>query len=164
MIRRPPRSTRTDTLFPYTTLFRSVGGAEVVLAAERVRLPVDAGGLVAAGGDAVTRLVRAPGLDRDVVGDVPGGAEGRGTFALGLGQVAVDDGIAGRLGERIATDHAEALAGRGVAGSVLSERGGREGGGGGNGQSQCANGQHGGVSSCVLCPGERGAHILAMHA
>src|SRR3546814_8281635 len=26
MIRRPPRSTRTDTLFPYTTLFRSTGG------------------------------------------------------------------------------------------------------------------------------------------
>src|SRR3546814_16455873 len=25
MIRRPPRSTRTDTLFPYTTLFRSMG-------------------------------------------------------------------------------------------------------------------------------------------
>src|SRR3546814_3069486 len=32
MIRRPPRSTRTDTLFPYTTLFRSRvrrSGAEV---------------------------------------------------------------------------------------------------------------------------------------
>src|SRR3546814_12978388 len=27
MIRRPPRSTRTDTLFPYTTLFRSSPGA-----------------------------------------------------------------------------------------------------------------------------------------
>src|SRR3546814_20333289 len=27
MIRRPPRSTRTDTLFPYTTLFRSVQDA-----------------------------------------------------------------------------------------------------------------------------------------
>src|SRR3546814_5775010 len=27
MIRRPPRSTRTDTLFPYTTLFRSCRGA-----------------------------------------------------------------------------------------------------------------------------------------
>src|SRR3546814_18692458 len=27
MIRRPPRSTRTDTLFPYTTLFRSVDHA-----------------------------------------------------------------------------------------------------------------------------------------
>src|SRR3546814_14504554 len=34
MIRRPPRSTRTDTLFPYTTLFRSeaekvIGGGDV---------------------------------------------------------------------------------------------------------------------------------------
>src|SRR3546814_1314665 len=28
MIRRPPRSTRTDTLFPYTTLFRSQGLAQ----------------------------------------------------------------------------------------------------------------------------------------
>src|SRR3546814_17866910 len=28
MIRRPPRSTRTDTLFPYTTLFRSKGGID----------------------------------------------------------------------------------------------------------------------------------------
>src|SRR3546814_6888956 len=33
MIRRPPRSTRTDTLFPYTTLFRSfVGGTPDVVA------------------------------------------------------------------------------------------------------------------------------------
>src|SRR3546814_2019902 len=30
MIRRPPRSTRTDTLFPYTTLFRSTVCAERV--------------------------------------------------------------------------------------------------------------------------------------
>src|SRR3546814_17230476 len=29
MIRRPPRSTRTDTLFPYTTLFRSLHILEV---------------------------------------------------------------------------------------------------------------------------------------
>src|SRR3546814_15414898 len=29
MIRRPPRSTRTDTLFPYTTLFRSRGTLQV---------------------------------------------------------------------------------------------------------------------------------------
>src|SRR3546814_11492242 len=36
MIRRPPRSTRTDTLFPYTTLFRSerrVGGHRIGKAA-----------------------------------------------------------------------------------------------------------------------------------
>src|SRR3546814_17794733 len=31
MIRRPPRSTRTDTLFPYTTLFRSHLGVLVAL-------------------------------------------------------------------------------------------------------------------------------------
>src|SRR3546814_2154119 len=35
MIRRPPRSTRTDTLFPYTTLFRS--GRNSVLLAESYR-------------------------------------------------------------------------------------------------------------------------------
>src|SRR3546814_1427223 len=31
MIRRPPRSTRTDTLFPYTTLFRSVSEIDLKL-------------------------------------------------------------------------------------------------------------------------------------
>src|SRR3546814_14997576 len=31
MIRRPPRSTRTDTLFPYTTLFRSLAAVALVL-------------------------------------------------------------------------------------------------------------------------------------
>src|SRR3546814_1506354 len=39
MIRRPPRSTRTDTLFPYTTLFRSL--ALVGLAADRGLLLLD---------------------------------------------------------------------------------------------------------------------------
>src|SRR3546814_14178230 len=36
MIRRPPRSTRTDTLFPYTTLFRSNDGCAVI-AIEQLR-------------------------------------------------------------------------------------------------------------------------------
>src|SRR3546814_19789409 len=31
MIRRPPRSTRTDTLFPYTTLFRSGAACELIM-------------------------------------------------------------------------------------------------------------------------------------
>src|SRR3546814_9463627 len=35
MIRRPPRSTRTDTLFPYTTLFRSVGTDDAARKRER---------------------------------------------------------------------------------------------------------------------------------
>src|SRR3546814_1370433 len=34
MIRPPPRSTRTDTLFPYTTLFRSVGQGGVLQVGE----------------------------------------------------------------------------------------------------------------------------------
>src|SRR3546814_14686810 len=32
MIRRPPRSTRTDTLFPYTTLFRSSNRGDLAVA------------------------------------------------------------------------------------------------------------------------------------
>src|SRR3546814_13390524 len=46
MIRRPPRSTRTDTVFPYTTLFRSKGfGEEAGHDAKAVegRLPLLAG-------------------------------------------------------------------------------------------------------------------------
>src|SRR3546814_14650851 len=39
MIRRPPRSTRTDTLFPYTTLFRS-SGLPVQFAAQPFRASV----------------------------------------------------------------------------------------------------------------------------
>src|SRR3546814_19465456 len=31
MIRRPPRSTRTDTLFPYTTLFRSFRAGQLLM-------------------------------------------------------------------------------------------------------------------------------------
>src|SRR3546814_2090376 len=35
MIRRPPRSTRTDTLFPYTTLFRSTARPDLQYRADR---------------------------------------------------------------------------------------------------------------------------------
>src|SRR3546814_20009206 len=46
MLRRPPRSTRTDTLFPYTTLFRSgaVASGQLALAlAQRVEAAHDLG-------------------------------------------------------------------------------------------------------------------------
>src|SRR3546814_10084037 len=36
MIRRPPRSTRTDTLFPYTTLFRSCPSSASPVAASHL--------------------------------------------------------------------------------------------------------------------------------
>src|SRR3546814_10662425 len=40
MIRRPPRSTRTDTLFPYTTLFRSIVGVAGAAVIGIVRLQI----------------------------------------------------------------------------------------------------------------------------
>src|SRR3546814_8525929 len=45
MIRRPPRSTRTDTLFPYTTLFRSLQDEDVheeIAILEKQASPLDA--------------------------------------------------------------------------------------------------------------------------
>src|SRR3546814_6024480 len=68
MIRRPPRSTRTDTLFPYTTLFRS---RRRLLrpprpAARAVALRPGAGGVRAGGrGRAVPCHRRRPRVDRD---------------------------------------------------------------------------------------------------
>src|SRR3546814_17595743 len=66
MIRRPPRSTRTDTLFPYTTLFRSAGDV--------VALPVAADGdprrhemLVLGGEGVVVHLVATGLVDGDGV-------------------------------------------------------------------------------------------------
>src|SRR3546814_12620052 len=47
MIRRPPRSTRTDTLFPYTTLFRSIVGPHDLLRPPQNAVAVEA----VAGGD-----------------------------------------------------------------------------------------------------------------
>src|SRR3546814_13142975 len=42
MIRRPPRSTRTDTLFPYTTLFRSLCDAPARRRRRSARAAIDA--------------------------------------------------------------------------------------------------------------------------
>src|SRR3546814_1194192 len=63
MIRRPPRSTRTDTLFPYTTLFRSVGIGEARLnrAVERLPHRIDAIDRRARG---VGRVIAAPQVER----------------------------------------------------------------------------------------------------
>src|SRR3546814_13320454 len=57
MIRRPPRSTRTDTLFPYTTLFRS---GRRVSAGDPVRIASISKLVIAIG---VMRLVEAGKLD-----------------------------------------------------------------------------------------------------
>src|SRR3546814_8445282 len=44
MVRRPPRSTRTDTLFPYTTLFRSIQRTHLRHESrEQIELPIGFG-------------------------------------------------------------------------------------------------------------------------
>src|SRR3546814_12840159 len=52
MLRRPPRPTRTDTLFPYTTLFRSGAGSRLALARDAFAqaLDVTPPGIEAGGG------------------------------------------------------------------------------------------------------------------
>src|SRR3546814_18218112 len=60
MIRRPPRSTLTDTLFPYTTLFRSLGYHSV---SARLRTGNAANGLTAMG--SLSRLDNVRGSERD---------------------------------------------------------------------------------------------------
>src|SRR3546814_10401395 len=55
MIRRPPRSTRTDTLFPYTTLFRSAGPVRYRRARAGVPWPI-----------MIERLARHPAGDCSV--------------------------------------------------------------------------------------------------
>src|SRR3546814_13632791 len=61
MTRRPPRSTRTDTLFPYTTLFRSEPGVE-----RGYRFRPGADRADQAHGDVVARR---PGVDVGVVAE-----------------------------------------------------------------------------------------------
>src|SRR3546814_13831970 len=63
MIRRPPRSTRTDTLFPYTTLFRSTGGAGIDTAD------------YSASGAAVSAVLGGTSSGGDAQGDVLAGIE-----------------------------------------------------------------------------------------
>src|SRR3546814_368455 len=79
MIRRPPRSTRTDTLFPYTTLFRSraldVGAAE--------RQCVEGIADAREQREAIGQFERALAIDREGVG-------------LGAGQV--EEGVSPQIG------------------------------------------------------------------
>src|SRR3546814_6408549 len=79
MIRQPPRSTRTDTLFPYTTLFRSRQGAGAGqadrdhLVRYRVSLSLDALQSRVAGGEGASRPRMARGALK-VPFDAPFGA------------------------------------------------------------------------------------------
>src|SRR3546814_65604 len=79
MIRRPPRSTRTDTLFPYTTLFRSSAGEpRVVIGLEGDPAVPERFGPLPAGAD-----------DEQVEVRVPAGAVHQ--HAVAAAEVAMDD-------------------------------------------------------------------------
>src|SRR3546814_12082796 len=74
MIRRPPRSTRTDTRFPYTTLFRSLVDGVVRRAAGNAREKEEVFAANAGGGRQREQQPRArAGVERIV-----GGVAGRG--------------------------------------------------------------------------------------
>src|SRR3546814_5287591 len=77
MIRRPPRSTRTDTLFPYTTLFRSRGGGARLAARDR---------------DA-DRRHRRPCLSRDEPRDAERRADRRAVDEPAGGGTMMSDGV-----------------------------------------------------------------------
>src|SRR3546814_3264455 len=76
MIRRPPRSTRTDTLFPYTTLFRSVEDQLHIAVLDSID------DMRAAFGDLVDALDLDP-LPREIIG----GAAGRDDLPAPVGQL-----------------------------------------------------------------------------
>src|SRR3546814_10512499 len=71
MIRRPPRSTRTDTLFPYTTLFRSVEGIASMLRAKQTSYGYE------------IELGKTFGLYRTIWNDKRYGANDNGTGLVG---------------------------------------------------------------------------------
>src|SRR3546814_16365127 len=93
MIRRPPRSTRTDTLFPYTTLFRSVG-----MQCQPVGLGFDAATVAPLGPAQFRLLVNFRALP---VAVDPGGGEIADPGEAGEGgyvrSVTIERGVAGAL-------------------------------------------------------------------
>src|SRR3546814_12050880 len=106
MIRRPPRSTRTDTLFPYTTLFRSAGLLEV-----EGRLLRIVGALLD-----IPREQRVGLVDRKVVAHLAEAAQDRLDHALAVHRVLEGQAqivVGERLRVAMPDDHVVAAA-RGV--------------------------------------------------
>src|SRR3546814_14061537 len=110
MIRRPPRSTRTDTLFPYTTLFRSPQAAATRLRAEIAKSP-DNDELKLDLALALTRLgetdepLRLPDALPANLGTEDRARKGRARLAFAALAAGAPAGAA--LQSRLASDHSE---------------------------------------------------------
>src|SRR3546814_5020244 len=103
MIRRPPRSTRTDTLFPYTTLFRSTIDSDV--------------GAFTLGGDVVyTSKVFFSAFNTDVAASAP--SRTRYNLSLSYESSVVDGLYASLVGKNITN---KVVATSGFTGTPRSE-------------------------------------------
>src|SRR3546814_4382892 len=103
MLRRPPRSTRTDTLFPYPTLFRSSPRREELSRALRALLVGLRPLVVGVGGRAVHARVEDEAADPLGIGD-------RGLHAQWpAGRVAEQDGTLAAGGVERSEEHTSEL-------------------------------------------------------
>src|SRR3546814_1756868 len=67
MIRRPTRSTRTDTIFPYTTLFRSVRSGTILAEIETDKATME---FEAVDDGSIVKIIVPEGTDNVLVGTV----------------------------------------------------------------------------------------------
>src|SRR3546814_15255105 len=135
MIRRPPRSTRTDTLFPYTTLFRSVnaicpGFINTNIFTASLDVPDELKGqanAVIAGMSAQAQPVARGGQPEDIANAVAYLASEESSFMTGT-HLLVDGGLT--IGQRHAWDKEQpgmfdALPARGAAAEEGDRKSGR---------------------------------------
>src|SRR3546814_5550822 len=107
MIRRPPRSTRTDTLFPYTTLFRSVVKVDTSEVALELLGPLGCGFQTGAGG-VMNSLACPAGSSIAIFGGGPVGlAAVMGAVIQGCATIILVEPIAARrdIGQELGATH-----------------------------------------------------------
>src|SRR3546814_13811498 len=121
MRRRPPRSTRTDTLFPYTTLFRSVAPAAPTRS--RPVRPVDTSSQLAAIGDTSDLQVETEILTSDWAVQV--GAFSRFKAAHVSATAALETASRSPEGSQVAIEASDSATVR--ASTSAQERRGKEG-------------------------------------
>src|SRR3546814_4468923 len=112
MIRRPPRSTRTDTLFPYTTLFRSIAAAVVQRALDDETAP-DLETVMRAETPVQGRKAVCDAAQIDVAAVLPDMDEGGGAILAGEG---------GRIGSEARINFLARLSGQKLMGDQRFEK------------------------------------------